>query len=524
MENNLCGVFGDHCARQGAAYGIQGRGPLQSSYRFVTGECAVEEPPDYAAEHDSFLDALLHEQQQFAAARRKQEASSLSTENHHRSSSSITSIHSASSWTLSPTSLSSNSSMVSETSSRKRQRPVRLHRRSSTSPIRRRGSCSSSSNSVTGRGKRRGQLNRADTVNLLEDLGETQPPAHFVHSQCRMQKDKGKGDPVGSNICARGVPACLEKLRAKMQLLTEHCLEEGSSATMKRRKAVVTADNDNFVETRSLLTLRMGFLSMTYGVLLRWDTGRSGKVSLVVLRKNCHESFYKQRSSLKSSTSASSLYGQLPLVSPSSSMTSEDDEEGLEVAILDPPYLVPRPVAFAPSEISVSVLHATGLDQKSHWTVQLQLADQTENILLAHDHQTQLMVPKLGDALTREIPDIRQDPGVLEIKLLEHKVRRKQRVLRCSMRVPCSSLEAQSSESALPVTMRIPCPDGATIQIEAVLCSDELLWRQRELEARRRSRKKSRTAGSNNTKVNSTTCEPCAEDMSSPWDWICMVC
>ena len=83
---------------------------------------------------------------------------------------------------------------------------------------------------------------------------------------------------------------------------------------------------------------------------------------------------------------ATASYSQPNEVTPSSSMTSED--EGLEVAILEPPYLVPRPVSFPPTEVSVSVLHATGLEQKSHWTVQLQLADQTENILLAYDEQT----------------------------------------------------------------------------------------------------------------------------------------
>jgi hypothetical protein len=200
-------------------------------------------------------------------------------------------------------------------------------------------------------------------------------------------------------------------------------------------------------------------------------------------------------------------------------MTSE---ECLELTGFNPPYLVPRPNSFGPTEITVSVLYATGLDPKSHWTVQLQLADQTENVLLAYDDRTNLMVPKLGDALSHSVDKSSQDLHFLEIKLLEHKLRRKQRVLRCSMRVPCSSLEPQPSDSPVPVTMRIPCPDGATIQIEAVLCSDEAVWQQREKEARRAehgsvsSRKKSRKV------VEQETTH--AEDLSSPWDWICMVC
>ena len=192
-------------------------------------------------------------------------------------------------------------------------------------------------------------------------------------------------------------------------------------------------------------------------------------------------------------------------------------EEGFELASFSPPYLVPRPERFGATEISVSVLYATGLDQKSHWTVQLHLADQTENVLLAHDNRSERMIPKLGDALSYSVEKCTQDLGVLEIKLLEHKVRQKQRVLRCSMRVPCSSLEPQTAEEAVPVTMRIPCPDGATIQIEAVLISDEAVWQQRELEARRHSRKKSRIVLEHNAANKE-------DEWNSPWDWICMLC
>lgn len=494
-EINLCGVFGEHCTNSGVIH--DGR-TLQSSYRFVAETPAPQK--DYAAAHDSFLDSLLHEQQQLAAeGRRSSQTLTDMSESGLNSSSRSSSQQSVSSWTLSPT--SSNSSLMSDNSSRKRRRPVRLHRKASRSPVRSRQSS-------------RPSFSRSDTVNL-DDIKETQPPTNFVHSQCRIQKDKGKGDQIGANICAKGVEPCLEKLRAKMQLLTEHCLEEGSTATMKRRQAIVTAEHDNFVETRSLLTLRMGFLSMTYGILLRWDKEKTGKVSLVVLRKNCHESFYNSAKRVSSASSATSI----PQVTPSSSMTSE---EGLEIAGFNPPYLVSRPDAFGPTEISVSVLYATGLDQKSHWTVQLQLADQTENVLLAFDDRTDLMVPKLGDALTHSVETCTQDLGVLEIKLLEHKLRRKQRVLRCSMRVPCSSLEPQSSDAAVPVTMRIPCPDGATIQIEAVLCSDEAVWQQRELDARRHGSSSSFSARKKSRKA--TEPEPHEDDLSSPWDWICMVC
>lgn len=503
MEISLCGVFGDHCVRNGG-YGLTRDPTLNCSYRFS----AEDEDPDsksknFAAEHEAFLDALLHEQQKLASKRTEGKTES------NWLHSSCNSFQSNSSWTLSPSS-SHSTIMLSENSSntRKRHRPVRLRCKATRSPVRVRETSASSHPANQ-------KLGRSNTINL-NTLGATQPPTYFVHPQCRMQKDKGKGDEIGSSICAKGDESCLEKLRSKMRLLTEHCLEEGSSAKMKRRPAIVIAEYENYTETRSLLSLRMGFLSMTYGILLRWDKGQTEKITLVVLRKNCHESFYQippLRGSL--SSSISTLSDCPPKVSPSSSMNTE---EALEIGMLEPPYQIPRPDVFEPTELSVSVLCATGLDPKSHWTVQLHLGDVTENVLLSHDEQTNLMAPKLGDALTYSYENLNQDLGVLEIKVLEHNTRRKQRVLRCSMRVPCSSLEAQSNEAPTPITMRIPCPDGACIQIAALLISDEAMWQQREIKARSvKARKKSKTI------ISSSTSQVCEEedDVSSPWDWIC---
>jgi hypothetical protein len=344
------------------------------------------------------------------------------------------------------------------------------------------------------------------------------PPESFVHSAVRLQKDKGKGEEVGSMICAKGMTACLGKLREKMQLLTEHC-HPGTPATMKRRNAVVAEQFDNFVETRSLLSLRMGFLSMTYGILLRWDAGKTGLATIVVLRKNCHESFYQKRSSCVTSPSLE--------LSPSTSM----DEHDCESSDLQPPFVIAfRPAHFPPAEITVSVLFATGLNKKSHWTVQLQLADQTENVLLTYDGS--LMVPKLGGPLHYTLPSSPKkattSSAVLEIRLLEHKVRRKTRVLRCSMVLPLHSLEATSSDaSEQPISMRVPCPDGATIQIEAMLVSDEAVWQRRELSARRSPKQQQKQLyAARNRRSPDTVMHPeeSEDEASSPWDWICNVC
>ena len=389
----------------------------------------------------------------------------------------------------------------------------------------------------------------------------------------RLQKDKGKGADVGSDICAKGILACVGKLRQKMRLLTEHCCVQpnqngtttiattsGAVASMKRRNAIIAERHANFLETRSLITLRMGFLSMTYGVLLRWDIGKTGLVTVVVLRKNCHESFYRKKmieqrkqpsTKALSSPILSTPYLQrsptLNSVSPTTSVDDDDEHDDI-VRLNQPPYMIPRPLQFAPSEITVLVLYATGLNKKSHWTVQLQLGDQIENILLSYDGA--MMIPKLGGPLQYTIPSTivmsnnrKSLPtitsgtmdAVLEIRLLEHKVRRKTRVLRCSMVLPLYSLEASrttTTSSPASTQLRIPCPDGAAIQLEATLVSDEAIWQREELAARQKQQEQGKWWKGNKgcgtttaTKSPITVINDDTTGNNSSWDWLlCSLC
>jgi hypothetical protein len=521
-NTNYCAFFGcdDSCTGVASTLRAAGTGSCVgggalSSNRIAPLDDSYPSRPDFAALHDAFLDSLLHEQQQQQKIERLATQGSYQEEESHselglnRSASTDSTAHS---WTLSPT--SSNSSFsdcggTTQTSAttRKRRRPL-LNRPDSLRGIKFPTVVTTTTTATS-----------TVTSSLFAEtkVGDEsiRPPESFLHSAVRLQKDKGKGEEVGSMICAKGMTACLGKLREKMQLLTEHC-HPGTPATMKRRNAVVSEQFDNFVETRSLLSLRMGFLSITYGILLRWDAGKTGLATIVVLRKNCHESFYQKRSSCVTSPTLE--------LSPSTSMDENECESDLQ-----PPFVIPRPAHFPPAEITVSVLFATGLNKKSHWTVQLQLADQTENILLTYDGN--LMVPKLGGPLHYTLPSSPKkatiSSAVLEIRLLEHKVRRKTRVLRCSMVLPLHSLEATSSDaSEQPTSMRVPCPDGATIQIEAMLVSDEAVWQRREMSARRSPTSKQHTAAARNRRSPDTVMhqEESEDDASSPWDWICNVC
>lgn len=58
------------------------------------------------------------------------------------------------------------------------------------------------------------------------------------------------------------------------------------------------SSDQGFVETRSMLAVKMGFLSMRYGFLVHWNVS-TGLAELVVLRKMCLESFMKVKSNQK---------------------------------------------------------------------------------------------------------------------------------------------------------------------------------------------------------------------------------
>lgn len=387
------------------------------------------------------------------------------------------------------------------------------------------------------------------TLNLAE-LSRTEfpDPRTYLHPLCRMQKDKGKGEAVGSNICAKGRDACLEKLRTKMQLLTEIAMQGGGalttldavgkkSAMMKRRKAKISERCENFTETRSLIELRMGFLSMQYGVLLRWDTSRT-RVTLVVLRKMCHSTFYPVHKSMNNS--AANMQQQ-PMTNWSLQESSSPQvrdvvgdkhailqrPDGTEVTLLEPPYRVKRPEHFEPTVLEVSVLFASGLSRRSNWTVQLNYDTCTQNILLGWDPELGCLSPKLGDALKHGLLTQDLDLSCLEIKLFEHRLRRKnQRRLVSTMKVPLTNLKAQPSVGGKASRMKIPCQDDhdASIALDLLLKSDYAHWLNKELDARRREEVSGfswRAAYFVPDKKLDTEEQ---EEENDPWEWICSVC
>ena len=390
-----------------------------------------------------------------------------------------------------------------------------------------------------------------DSVRVsLSDLNELElpPAASFIHSQCRLQKDKGKGEPAGSNICAKGREHCLAKLEQKMALLTRVAFGEENknkgTADMKRRPARIAEEFPNFAETRSVIELRMGFMSMQYGILLRWDTSRTGKVTLVVLRKMCHESFYakckKNPPQLPHPRRplAAKKMAQLPTEPSSLVVRNVVDGNhailqrpgGMEVALLESPYRVDRPDVFRPSLLTVAVQNGSGLRRKSNWTVQLSYDGKTENILLTLDSGQGTFTPKLGDKLKYEIPiDGSLDLPALGVRLYEHR-KRKPRKCVGQMNVPLTGLEPQStSQDPTPNYMKVVCshdPD-ACVTLSVMLESEYALWLRNELDARRREEVNGFVWKSSFLvlpDVYNEVVDDENDEEDSLWEWICGAC
>jgi hypothetical protein len=120
----------------------------------------------------------------------------------------------------------------------------------------------------------------------------------LLHPKCKLQKDQGKGVEPGSFISARGREETINKLVEKMMILAE-LEQEGSfanaSLTRIPAKEITLTHKDNIdgsdvIETRSMLSVKMGFVYLRYGVLVRWNK-TNGLAELIVLRKMCPESF-----------------------------------------------------------------------------------------------------------------------------------------------------------------------------------------------------------------------------------------
>lgn len=192
----------------------------------------------------------------------------------------------------------------------------------------------------------------------------TNSASSFLHSNCRLQKDKGKGVAPGNAIVALGRHDAMKKLGEKIDLLV-NMEQDGSwtNAALKRVPARIMArdpkeleDNINIVESRSMIGIKVGFVSIRYGILIHWNV-LSGQADFILLRKMCNDSFLKDRHAGKDKSSTIRTKG-VELVRKSSSkirqrgsadfgtpsfvtVNSNESSCGTEDNSLGPPYLEP---------------------------------------------------------------------------------------------------------------------------------------------------------------------------------------
>ena len=117
--------------------------------------------------------------------------------------------------------------------------------------------------------------------------------ADFFHPECNLYKEKGTSKD--SSPSAVGREAAVAKLMEKLSLLSEiESGKYGKGADMLRSDAVAIPIQGftglEAIETRSIFTLRMGFVSLNYGIVLQWDL-ESKLVKQVVLVKMCRDDF-----------------------------------------------------------------------------------------------------------------------------------------------------------------------------------------------------------------------------------------
>lgn len=370
--------------------------------------------------------------------------------------------------------------------------------------------------------------------------GLLQEPSFYVHDSCILQKDKGKGEsPLGiaSAISARGKEPCLDKLRDKMKIVVQVSEEE---AGVKKRpaKAVLlppgtctstasTTNTTTIVETRSMIELRLGFLSMQYGLLLHWDTSCQ-KIVFMVLRKMCHDSFYNTKDNSKLHQALSrkerrkrkleqqqknklggGAGGSLSNNDPQQQVTATlplvvrtrvgndaiyQRPQATEVVLVDAP-----PHDFSSSVLSIKVHSISGLSKQSRWTLSMTFDGHTEIAQLFYNQERGVLESR-RQAMTWQIMSEQVnsfDLCALEIRLFEQPFHRSKKHqtqssacrLTSSMTLGLGELVAQPSmqpASSLQLTVPFTHDSNNTqLTLELTHESEYAHWLYQELQKKK---------------------------------------
>lgn len=509
--------------------GVDGKSVLGRALMLQhTSERLEKEDRDYARLHEQFFEALLQEQVQTVNVT---EAAPALASCPSVDESINSGVSSASSLTYDSTSVSSTRTQTS-TKTQKRRRPFKLGRLSPHHKHHTRVA------PIEAYNRKYNPALNGDQVSLETIAGKELPsPESFLRSDCVMQKDKGKGEPLGHSISAEGKEACLTKLREKMAIVIQ---VSGEATGIRRRMAKVSANAAGYIETRSMLEVRLGFLSMQYGLLLRWDYHRTGKIAFVLLRKMCQDGFYtkipaviEQEPQTTTTTITKRQLEAPPLVVRSTTGSNAIYQRimGTEVVLVDPPYRVPQPEVFAPSVLSVEINHIEGLSKKSRWTISITFAGHTEMTLLHYNNDKRLFESKRTAMEWEMLPVSSFDLTSLEIRLFEQRKRKNSHSrLSSTTTVPIGGLVAQPSTApatSWQITMPFTHNEKASLTLSMVHQSDYSHWLFKELNARKteevagfhwKTFSRKRKSGSSSEASSSQG------DRSYVWDWLCGFC
>jgi hypothetical protein len=431
---------------------------------------------DYAKLHEAFFESLLKEQGDLATLLVLKQTESRDS---HAASSVSSGYSSVSSGTLESVVASSNTPHTkSLPKNSTRRRPFKLHRLTEMGRNKKKSNNNESVNGITGKNNDHHQHHSAriapieaynemfnpaltsneTTISLPEIVAKEalHGPVYYVHPKCLLQKDRGRGDAPKTCISAVGRDSCLEKLRDKMRLVVQVAGEERKASTgLKRRVAKVSSVTESYVETRSMIEMQLGFLSMQYGLLFHWDTSETGKIIYICLRKMCHDSFYsKIPSSLtqnkaiirhpKQRTRAGQKHREFFSTNPPSILPPakkspapplvvrtrrgnhaiyQRSSGATEVVLVSPPYRVPHPEVFAPSVLTVDIHQIAGLEEMSEWTLSVTFDGQSEVAHLHYNDDRQVFETTGANPFKWEMIVPRQmtsfDAAGLEIRLFE---------------------------------------------------------------------------------------------------------
>mmetsp|Transcript_27877 Transcript_27877/g.42685 ORF Transcript_27877/g.42685 Transcript_27877/m.42685 type:complete len:585 (+) Transcript_27877:219-1973(+) len=430
---------------------------------------------DYAKLHDEFIESLLQEQTRKVA---------MESENHEDDTSVATSSTSGFSALHVDNRISSSSLVTTDSSNVTPENDAIGNKKSARRKLLRRRSSSNMSFL--------GNTNKRAAVAPLPISDEAHPlPRSYLHKDCRLQKDQGIGQKPGSDCCTTGSDATLAKLQDKLEMLHHVSAPNdqksiAGNASFKRKPAKIVSISDQYTETRSLIKLGMGFLRLQYGVLLRWEMN-TGRIELIVLRKMCTDSFYKNLPNHVSQHHHMEQQTPEWLVMDGNHVVLQR-HGGTEVALLEPPYKVKQPDVFEPSRLSAHVHAFKGLDAYSLWQIVLVLDTKSRRVRVQYDETSQKW--RADDNLEWELPNICGDLD-MTVEVFE---KRRARVRKLRMKqtkpMPLAGGESRISEKRQLRFTEEKAEAGQGKGIEFTITfyhqSDYGHWLFQELEARKK--------------------------------------